>query len=190
MRGAARREGSTLGSPRVNRLTTLLLLSVLGSIRFDPRTDSRSGAISWQGRSGPLAGWGSSVSYCMQWVISMPAILMMRKRLQESIHQPPFIQHLTWPSSISTYWNRDRPPVRCAALLDYSFFLCRSRYNNRLKAKLVSIFTDLEERREKREENLALVLAPNLARKHRYLWIQIKIHVRKSRKEKVKHDII
>jgi hypothetical protein len=34
------------GSLGVNRLTTLLLISVLGLVRFDPRTDSRSGAIS------------------------------------------------------------------------------------------------------------------------------------------------
>ena len=45
-RGAATREGSTHGSPGVNRFTTLLLLSVLGLVRFDPRTDLRSGAIS------------------------------------------------------------------------------------------------------------------------------------------------
>jgi len=42
---------------------------------------------------------------------------------------------------------------------------------------------------EKREESLTLVLATSLARKHKYLWAQIKIHVRKSRKEKIRHDI-
>ena len=45
-RGAATREGSTHGSPGVNRFMTLLLLSVLGLVRFDPQTDLRSGAIS------------------------------------------------------------------------------------------------------------------------------------------------
>ena len=43
---AAMREGSTLGSPGVNRIMILLLLSVLGSTRSDPQIDSRSGAIS------------------------------------------------------------------------------------------------------------------------------------------------
>ena len=45
-RGAATREGLTHGSPGVNRFTTLLLLSILGLVCFDPRTDLRSGAIS------------------------------------------------------------------------------------------------------------------------------------------------
>ena len=42
-----------------------------------------------------------------------------------------------------------------------------------LKAKLVSIFADVEERNEEREESLVLVLASSLARKYRYLWAQI-----------------
>ena len=52
-----------------------------------------------------------------------------------------------------------------------------------LKAKLVSIFADVEERREEREYSLVLVLTPNLARKHRHLGVQIKIHVRESREK-------
>ena len=65
----------------------------------------------------------------------------------------------------------------------------KNRYNNGLKVKLVSIFADVEEKREEREKSLALVLASSLVRKHRHLWAQIKIHVRKSRKEKVRHGI-
>ena len=60
---------------------------------------------------------------------------------------------------------------------------------NGLIAKPVIIFVDVEERRKEREEILPLVLTPTLTRKHRILWAQIKMHVRKSRKEKVKHDI-
>jgi hypothetical protein len=37
--------GSTLGSPGLNRIVTLLLLLVLGATCFDPRSKSRSGAI-------------------------------------------------------------------------------------------------------------------------------------------------
>ena len=41
----------------------------------------------------------------------------------------------------------------------------KSKYNNRLIAKLVSIFADMEERREEREESLAHILAPSQAQK-------------------------
>jgi len=45
-------------------------------------------------------------------------------------------------------------------------------------------------RREgRKEEILPLVLTPTLARKHRILWAQIKMHVRKRRKEKIRHGI-
>ena len=58
------------------------------------------------------------------------------------------------------------------------------QYNNGFKAKLVSSFADVEERREEREESLVLILAPSLVRKYKYLWTQIEIYVRKSKKEK------
>ena len=64
-----------------------------------------------------------------------------------------------------------------------------SKYNNGLKAKLVSSFADVEERREEREESLALILSPSLVWKYKYLWIQIEIYVRKSvRKKKIPHN--
>ena len=63
----------------------------------------------------------------------------------------------------------------------------QSKYNNGLKAKLVSIFAAVEERREEREESLALVLAPSLARKHGHFWAQTKVYVRKSKKKKIRH---
>ena len=66
----------------------------------------------------------------------------------------------------------------------------KSRYNNGFKVKLVSIFADVEEKMKEREKSLAFVLASSLARKHKHLWAQIKIHVRKIRKENVRHDII
>ena len=59
-----------------------------------------------------------------------------------------------------------------------------SKYNNGLKAKLFSSFADVEERREEREESLALILTPSLVRKYKYLWTQIEVYVRKSKKEK------
>jgi len=45
----------------------------------------------------------------------------------------------------------------------------------------------VEERREEREESLALVLAPSLARKHGHFWAQTKVYVRKSKKKKIRH---
>ena len=62
----------------------------------------------------------------------------------------------------------------------------KNRYNNELKVKvkLVGIFADVEKGIEEREESLAFVLAPSLARKHRYLWAQIEVYVRKSKKKK------
>jgi hypothetical protein len=60
-------------------------------------------------------------------------------------------------------------------------------YNNGLIAKLVSIFTDVEERGEKRKESLALMQVTSCARKHRHLWAQTKVHVRRNMKEKVRH---
>ena len=44
---------------------------------------------------------------------------------------------------------------------------------------------DVKERREEREESLALVLAPSLARKQIYLWAQIEVYVRKSKKDHI-----
>ena len=49
----------------------------------------------------------------------------------------------------------------------------------------------MEERREEIKESLDLVLSPNLTRKYRYLWAQIKVYVRKSKKKnKTWHYII
>jgi len=58
-----------------------------------------------------------------------------------------------------------------------------------LKSTSPHFFVDVEERRKEREEILPLVLTLTLARKHRILWAQIKMHVRKSRKEKIRHGI-
>jgi hypothetical protein len=70
--------------------------------------------------------------------------------------------------------------------------MLESKYSNRFITKLVSIFANVEKRREEREESLALILAPSWARKHRHLWAQIIVYVRRSRKEKNKtyHIII
>jgi hypothetical protein len=57
---------------------------------------------------------------------------------------------------------------------------CKSRYNNGLIAKLISIFANMEERREEREESLAPTQTPNWARIHRHLWAQTKIYVKSS----------
>jgi hypothetical protein len=43
----------------------------------------------------------------------------------------------------------------------------KSRYNNGLIAKLVSIFADVEERGEEREESLALMQATSWTRNHK-----------------------
>jgi len=58
-----------------------------------------------------------------------------------------------------------------------------------LKSTSPNFFVDVEERRKEREEILPLVLTLTLARKHRILWAQIKMHVRKSRKEKIRQGI-
>ena len=55
--------------------------------------------------------------------------------------------------------------------------------------ELVSSFVDVEDRRYEREKNLALILVPNLTRKHKYLWIQIEMYARKNKKKKY-HIII
>ena len=62
-----------------------------------------------------------------------------------------------------------------------------SKCNNGLKVILISSFADVKERREEREESLALVLAPSLARKHGHFWAQTKVYVRKSKKKKIRH---
>jgi hypothetical protein len=54
-------------------------------------------------------------------------------------------------------------------LKNYIYY--KSRYNNGLIAKLVSIFADGEEREKKREENLALMQATSWARNHRHMWV-------------------
>jgi hypothetical protein len=64
--GATLRAGSTLGSPGVKWITTLLLLLFSGSAQFDPRIDSRSGAMLQEGRPEPFASITSrtfSVNY-------------------------------------------------------------------------------------------------------------------------------
>jgi hypothetical protein len=63
-----------------------------------------------------------------------------------------------------------------------------SSYNNRLIAKVISIFfTDVEKRGEEREENLALMQVTSWAQKDRHPWTQTKVYVRKNRKEKRRH---
>jgi hypothetical protein len=47
--------------------------------------------------------------------------------------------------------------------------ITKSRYNNGLIAKLVSIFADVEERGEEREESSALMQAINWTRNHSHL---------------------
>jgi hypothetical protein len=47
--------------------------------------------------------------------------------------------------------------------------VAKSRYNSGLIAKLVSIFADVEEKGEEREESLALMQATSWVRKHRHL---------------------
>jgi hypothetical protein len=63
-------------------------------------------------------------------------------------------------------------------------------YNNELIAKLVSIFADVEEREEKREESLALMQATSWVRNHRHMWAQTKVYVKRNMKEKVRHSTI
>jgi hypothetical protein len=64
------------------------------------------------------------------------------------------------------------------------------RYNNELIAKLLSIFTDVEERGGERENSLTLMQATSWVRNHRHLKTQIKVYVRRNRKEKVRHGAI
>jgi hypothetical protein len=68
--------------------------------------------------------------------------------------------------------------------------LAKSRYNNGLIVKLVSIFVDVDERGEEREESLALMQAINWTQNHMYMWAQTKVYMRRNRKEKVRHDTI
>jgi hypothetical protein len=63
----------------------------------------------------------------------------------------------------------------------------KSRYNNGLIVKIVSIFADVEEREEKRKESLALMQVTSWARNHRHLWAQTKMYVRRNMKEKVRY---
>jgi hypothetical protein len=58
-----------------------------------------------------------------------------------------------------------------------------NRYNNGLIIKLVSIFADVEEREEEREENLALMQTTNWTWNHRHMRVQTKVYVRKNRKK-------
>jgi hypothetical protein len=44
-----------------------------------------------------------------------------------------------------------------------------SRLSNGLIVKLVSVFANVEKRREEREESLALILTPSWARKHKHV---------------------
>jgi hypothetical protein len=59
----------------------------------------------------------------------------------------------------------------------------KSKYNNWLIIKLINIFTDVEERKNEREESLAPMQAPSCTQKYRQQWVPIKMYVRRNRKE-------